>query len=89
MTIKNQSTSNKSRKSSNYPFLNAIISEWKSRCKNIKYNLKDLALDANITPPHLTKIITGKIKDPTLGTINDICISLAKKEAENDKSKGK
>lgn len=55
-----------------YPFLNNLINNWKPRAKAIKLNLKDLAVLAGISPQHLTKIVTGRIKNPRLKNIDSI-----------------
>ena len=71
-----------SKKSSQYPFLNLIISSWKSRAKKSKINLKKVATDAGITPQHLTKIITGKIANVRMKTINDVEIVILQAESK-------
>lgn len=55
-----------------YPFLKNIIAQWKPRAKKIKIKLKDVALEAKITPQYLTKIITGLNENPRLETIDNV-----------------
>lgn len=71
-----------SKKSSQYPFLNLIILSWKSRAKKSKINLKKIAINAGITPQHLTKIITGKIANPRMKTINDVEMVILEAESK-------
>ena len=68
------------KRTGTYPFIRAITSEWKSRAKEAKILLKDLAKEAKIVPQHLTKIITGDCQNPRLKTIN--AIEMALREAE-------
>jgi len=69
-----------SRKTGQYPFLRELCAEWKPRAKKAGILLKDLAVESNIVPQHLTKIINNDCKNPHLKTINSI--ELALREAE-------
>jgi DNA-binding Xre family transcriptional regulator len=59
-----------------YQFLKNLAAQWKPRAKKAKINLKEIAVQAGITPQYFTKIITGKVENPRLQTINDIEIAL-------------
>lgn len=64
-----------------YPFIIALISDWKPRAKKLKIKLKKLAAEADIAPEHLSTIIKKKTKNPNVQIINDI--EMALRAAEN------
>ena len=77
-------------KTSEFQIFQRLISQWKPRCKKIKYKIKDLAKDAGIVPQHLTKIITGKyVTNPRVRTIEAVENALCAKEEEFVKQGGR
>jgi len=69
-----------SRRTGQYPFLKELCAEWKPRAKKARILLKDLAVESNIVPQHLTKIISNECRNPNLKTIN--AVEMALREAE-------
>jgi AraC-like DNA-binding protein len=72
----------KKKKLGDYPFIIALIANWKPRAKRLKVNLKDIAAEAKIPPQHLTRIITRTTTNPHPQKINDIEMALSARESE-------
>ncbi len=52
------------------------MADWKPRAKRIKKKMKILAAEAGISPQHLTQMVTGKVQNPWLRTVDKVEMAL-------------
>jgi hypothetical protein len=65
-----------SKKTGNYSLTNSLVTSWKPRAKKIKLKLKNLAVAANMTPQHMSRLVRGRVENPHFRTISDVEMAL-------------